>query len=68
MERAQIAQSGQMSECERFAQVAQDNEQLWANPSGRSKCERFVQVAQDKWVNEQINLFFEQIALFFVFR
>ena len=29
-----------------------------------SDCEQIAQVAHDKWVNEQITLFFEQIAHF----
>ena len=56
--------SNQMSNWERFAQIAQDkwatvnellrrNERQWANRSGRSEemsdCERIAQVAQDKW-------------------
>ena len=59
--------SGQMSECERFAQVTQDK---WM-----SDCERIAQVAHDKWsnvtdslrslrTNERLARFFEKIAHF----
>ena len=58
--------SGQMSECDCFAQVAQDkwgtvsdslrslrtNERLWAYHSGQmSNFEQITQIAHDKWAN-----------------